>query len=135
MTRRDIEALVQAAGMTAEEISARVEAAVAAQIARHQTDRDATLREEQALREADAAAWRDAVGPTIVACGVRPLLVDGVLQRAAQLFELRDGEVRPRASVMHPRDPVKDYDPVTWLADLHAGPDGELIFGNAARND
>ncbi len=114
--------------MTPQDIAERVQAAYDASIALWEAEREAERAREQEQREADAAAWRSAFGSVAVACGVRPFLIGGVIERARGLFELRDGAIRPKPGVMHPRDPVKDYDPVVWLADMHAGPDGKLLF-------
>ena len=34
----------------------------------------------------------------------------------------------PKPGVMHPRDPCAGLDPITWLADLRVGEDGDLLF-------
>jgi hypothetical protein len=70
----------------------------------------------------------DAVGTIAVSCGARLIAIDHLVDRASALFELRDGRVEAKPGVMHPRDPCADLGPVTWLADLSAGADGDLLF-------
>jgi hypothetical protein len=84
---------------------------------------------EQQEKDARARAWRDAVAPVIVACGVRRFCLESLIVEAAEIFELRDGRVVPKPGVLHPRDPCAALDPVTWLADLRAGPEGKMLFG------
>jgi hypothetical protein len=115
--------------MTPEDIAARVQAEVDDKMAGWAAEREATRQREQEQKAAEAAAWRAALGPVAVACGVRPFLIDGTVERARSVFELRDGAVRPKPGVYHPRDPIAELDPVTWLADLRTEADGELIFG------
>lgn len=109
--------------MTPEELDTLVAEKVAAFQQRFEADAAA----ERDAKAAADAAFRSAIAPIAIACGVRPLLVEGVVEQARGLFELRDGEIRPRPGVMHPRDPLKDYEPIEWLAELHAT-DDNLLF-------
>lgn len=79
--------------------------------------------------EEQAKDFHDQFAPKLVACGVRPIAIDHLIERAATLFELKDGQVVAKPGVHHPRDPVADLDPITWLADLRNGTDGDLLFG------
>ena len=111
----------------------RLEAYVAekmdAALAQDAAERAEARAREQAEAEREAAAWREAMAPPIVACGVRPIFLEDTLNRAREVFELRDGKLAPKPVVVHPRDPVKDYDVIEWLSDLRAGADGDLLFG------
>ena len=59
---------------------------------------------------------------------MRPLFVASVVAEAADVFELREGKLTPKSGMLHPRAPCSPLDVVTWLADLRAGPEGELLF-------
>lgn len=114
--------------MSDHDIEALVQAGVAAKMARWEAERAAERAREEEKKEADALAWRVALGPIALTCGLRPFLLDGILERAHEAFELRDGTLHPKPGILHPRDPCADLDPVTWLADLRTGPDGDLLF-------
>ena len=53
---------------------------------------------------------------------------DAVVERAASVLNSKDGALVPKPGVNHPRDPCADLDPLTWLADLRTGEDGDLFF-------
>jgi hypothetical protein len=110
--------------ITQQEIAALVAQAVERQQAEQAAEREAA----RVADEQRAQAWRDAVAPIAIACAARPIAIDYLLDRAATVFELRDGRVVAKPGVMHPRDPCTDLDPITWLADLRNGEDGNLLF-------
>jgi hypothetical protein len=68
-----------------------------------------------------------------VSCGARPIAIDHLVNQARAVFELKDGRLVPKPGVMHPRDPCADLDPITWLADLRTGEDGDLLFQKRRR--
>ena len=106
----------------------QIEALVAKEVERQQAGIAAEREGERAAAEQKVKNWRDAVAPIVVSCGARPIAIDHLVEQAAALFELRDGRVAAKPGVMHPRDPCADLDPITWLADLRAGEDGDLLF-------
>jgi hypothetical protein len=97
--------------------------------AERKAERDAADAAERAAADEQATTWRNAIAPIAVSCGVRPFCLDAVVEKAHTVFELKDGQVVPKPGVMHPRDPCKDLDPVTFFADLRNGEDGDLLFG------
>ena len=103
--------------------------AFAANMEKWEGERAAADAAERAAAAEQATAWRNAIAPIAVSCGVRPFCLDAVVEKAHTVFELKDGEVVPKPGVMHPRDPCKDLDPVTFFADLRNGEDGDLLFG------
>ena len=111
------------------QIDALAAEAFARSMAKFDADRETARLAQQVERDAAVAAWRAAIVPTATACGVRPFCLDAVVERASSVFELKDGALVPKPGVNHPRDPCAELDPLTWLADLRTGPDGDLLFG------
>jgi hypothetical protein len=105
-----------------------IEAMVAKALERQQAEYAAAREADRVAAEQKAKEWRDAVAPIAVSCGARPLAIQHLVDRASALFELRAGKVVAKPGVMHPRDPCTDMDPITWLADLRNGEDGDLLF-------
>jgi hypothetical protein len=64
-------------------------------------ERDAADAAERAAADAQATAWRNAVAPMAVACGVRPFCLEAVVERAATVFELRDGRLVAKPATVH----------------------------------
>jgi hypothetical protein len=64
----------------------------------------ATVEINPTWKAAEDAAWPSALAPVVVACGVRPLFIDGVLEGARSVFELAT-ERFDRSRAFTTRDP------------------------------
>jgi hypothetical protein len=91
-----------------------------------ESNRAARMAREAEERESERAAWRASVAPVVIACGVRPSLIDVVVDQAHSLFDLREGKLVAKSGVTNRRDPCADYTVVDWLADLHASDENLL---------
>ena len=113
--------------MTNEELETKVAEVVAASEARWEAERAARRAEEQERAAQEATAWRDAVAPVAIACGVRPIFIEQLAVQARAVFDLRDGKVVAKPGTVHPTDPCRDYTLADWLGGLRAT-DDNLLF-------
>ena len=92
---------------------------VAAEMAKLDAARAATRAAEEEASKAAADAFRAAVVHDITATRPRLSLVDDLVTKAAEQFELKEGKIVARSGIINRRDPVAEYTLVDWLADLH----------------
>jgi hypothetical protein len=98
-----------------DDIDKRIKAANAPILAKLEQEEKRRQEAEQRMLDQD---YEKKITDVALKAGLRPQAVDVAVARARQKFELKDGELTPKAGVKNVEEPHKDYTTKEWLAEL-----------------